>query len=60
MNKTQTYIKKEIIKLTTSPSGGCWALSIIDEMINDALEFMDNGKAKDIDRAIFKTIDQYF
>lgn len=53
--KTKSYIKNEILRLT-----GDWSRSIIDRMVNEALEILDNGKATTIDQAISKTIDSYY
>ena len=54
MNKNEQYIKKEILRLTTSPSGECWARNDINKLADNAFKFMENGK--EIDDAIYYTL----
>lgn len=58
MNKTETYIKKEILRKTTSPDGSCWSRDIMGKMVKDTVGLMDKGI--NVDDAIFKTLDTYY
>ncbi|GKU76854.1 hypothetical protein [Paenibacillus sp. L3-i20] len=52
--KTKNEIKKELLRLTLSAQ---WVIVHIEELTNEALEYLNNGSAKTINDAAFKAID---